>query len=240
MENILLLHGALGSKAVFTDLKQNLQAKYKVFTLDFPGHGGLAIPQEPYIMPLFEESIFAFLNEMGIQKTHIFGYSMGGYAALCFALKYPERVSSIFTLATKFAWSPAVAEHEIKKLNPAQIEEKVPHFAQELAKRHAPQNWKQVVHETASMMTNLGNTPLLTPETLRLVNIPVQLGLGDRDRMVTVEETLWAFKLLQNANLLVIPNARHPLEKVPTKRLVHEIEQFTNNLPKFKKEVIFS
>ena len=225
MNNLLLLHGALGSAATLVPIQQALQAKYSISTLNFSGHGGQAVPQEPYSMQLFAKDILRFLDEKGIGKTHIFGYSMGGYAALYFALQHPERVGSIFTLATKFNWSPETAEKESKMLNPHKIEEKVPHFAQALATRHAPQDWKQVMHKTAEMMQHLGNAPVLTPDTLRQLQTSVRLGIGDRDNMVTIEETLWAYRLLPSASMLVLPDTRHPLETVPVDRVASEIDQ---------------
>ncbi|GAB3203032.1 pimeloyl-ACP methyl ester carboxylesterase [Pontibacter aydingkolensis] len=229
MENLLLLHGALGSAATLSDIQQALLGKYNVYTLDFSGHGGLAIPQQPYSMDLFSKDILKLLDDRGIQQTHIFGYSMGGYAALYFALQYPERVNSIFTLATKFAWSLEAAAKESKMLNPEKVEEKVPQFAHTLSKRHAPQDWKQVMHKTAEMMQHLGATPALTSDNMPQLQIPVLFGIGDRDNMVTIEETIWAYKLLPNASLLVLPATRHPLETVSVTRITSEIEQFTGN-----------
>lgn len=229
MQNLLLLHGALGSAETLSALKQALQHKYKVYTFSFSGHGGLAIPDEPYSMQLFSSDIAAFLDENGIDKTHIFGYSMGGYAALSFALNYPERVSSIFTIATKFAWSPETATKEVKMLDPDKIEEKVPAFAHKLMERHAPQNWKQVMHRTAEMMLQLGETPALTSDTLSLVQMPVRVSVGDRDNMVSAEETLWAYRQLPNASALILPDTRHPLETVPTERIASELDLFISS-----------
>ncbi|MBC5994057.1 alpha/beta fold hydrolase [Pontibacter cellulosilyticus] len=229
MDNLLLLHGALGSAATLNPIKQALQDKYNVYTLDFSGHGGLAIPDEPYSMQLFSNDIKELLDKEGIEQAHIFGYSMGGYAALYFALQYPNRVSSIFTLATKFAWSPEAAEKESKMLNPEKIEQKVPAFAQTLTQRHSPQDWKQVMLKTAEMMHQLGAAPALTSENLPQLHIPVCVGVGDKDNMVTVEETLWAYRLLPNASMLVLPDTRHPLETVSVARITSEIEQFTGS-----------
>ena len=229
MENLLLLHGALGSAATLKPIKKALQDKYNVYTLNFSGHGGLAIPDEPYSMQLFSDNVNELLNKEDIEQTHIFGYSMGGYAALYFALQHPERVSSIFTLATKFAWSQEAAEKESKMLNPEKIEQKVPAFAQALAQRHAPQDWKKVMLKTAEMMQQLGAAPVLTSDNLPQLQVPVCVGVGDKDNMVTVEETLWAYRLLPNASMLVLPDTRHPLETVSVARITSEIEQFTGS-----------
>ena len=226
MEHLLLLHGALGSAAMLDSLRQSLQDSFTVHTLNFSGHGGTPLPQEPFSMQLFIQDVLRYLNERQIGSAHIFGYSMGGYAALSLALQHPERIKSIYTLATKFAWSEAAAEKETKLLNPEKVAEKVPAFAQTLAQRHFPQDWKTVMRHTASMMLQLGKHPLLTSETLAQLQLPVQVAVGDRDNMVTVEETLWAYRQLPNARLQVLPGTRHPFETLSVPELNQQIRQF--------------
>lgn len=230
MENLLLLHGALGSAAMLEPLKQALQDSFLVHTLDFSGHGGKPLLQEPFTMQQLAQEVRSFLEEQQIGSTHIFGYSMGGYAALSLALQHPERILSIHTLATKFAWSAEAAEKETKLLNPEKVAEKVPQFAATLAKRHAPQDWQQLMRHTAGMMLSLGIAPILTADTLPQVQVPVQVAVGDRDNMVTVEETLWAYRLLPNARLQVLPGTRHPLESRTTEDLSAEIRQFIQHV----------
>lgn len=230
MENLLLLHGALGAASAMAPLAQALGEQFQVYVLDFTGHGGKPLPQEPFSMQLFVQDIFLLLEENGISSAHIFGYSMGGYAALCLAQQQPQRVKSIFTLATKFAWSPEAAAKETKLLDPEKIEEKVPAFATTLATRHHPQDWKQVMHKTAQMMLQLGEKPVLIADVLQQIQVPVQLTVGDQDNMVTVEETLWAYRQLPVARLQVLPATRHSLETISVDKLSQEIRQFINSL----------
>lgn len=151
---------------------------------------------------------------------------MGGYVALYLALHHPERVQCVFTLATKFAWSPEAAAHETRMLQPEKVQEKVPAFAATLAQRHQPNDWQKVMRRTADMMLQLGENPLLTPDTLSRIAIPARVAVGDRDAMVSLQETAWAYEHLPQASLLVLPDTPHPLEKVDLKRLQHELRQF--------------
>ncbi|GAB3824753.1 alpha/beta fold hydrolase [Pontibacter rugosus] len=226
MENILLLHGALGSAAMLEQLKQALQESFMVYTFDFSGHGGKPLLQAHFTMEQLAQEVLVFLDEHQIRDTHIFGYSMGGYAALSMALQHPARIRSIFTLATKFAWSAEAAEKETSLLSPDKIEEKVPQFAATLAQRHAPQDWKQLVRATARLMLQLGQHPILTAETLPQIQLPVQVAVGDRDNMVTTEETRWAYCLLPNARLQVMPGTRHPFETLSAQDISIHIRQF--------------
>ncbi len=226
MPDLLLLHGALGAASTLRPLQRALESHYRVHTLDFQGHGGAPMPDEPFSIALFAEDTLRYLDQHQLRQVDIFGYSMGGYVALYLALHHPDRVGRIFTLASKFAWSPEAAAHETKMLQPEKVQEKVPAFANTLAQRHQPNDWKEVMRRTADMMLQLGNTPALDQEALSRVAIPVRLAVGDHDAMVTLQETAWAYEKLPKSSLLVMPDTPHPLEKVDMQRLQSEIRQF--------------
>lgn len=210
---LLLLHGALGAASLFDPLQEILYEKREVYRLNFPGHGGRTF-EEAFSVPAFAEDVIAFLEREQLQKVDVFGFSMGGYVALYLALKHPQRIGKIFTLGTKFAWSPEIAAHEARFLNPQKIREKVPQFAATLQKRHAPQDWEKLLQQTAVLMKQLGQEPLLQSEEFRKIRQPVWIGLGEQDNMVTLEESREAAAALANGQLLILPDTPHPLEKV--------------------------
>lgn len=226
MKKILLLHGALGAQDQFNRLKKTISGKYEVHTLNFTGHGGSDIPIEPFTMDMFAGDIISYLDTNSINEINIFGYSMGGYAALYAAMKYPGRISKIFTLAAKFDWTPETAEREVKMLDAEKMKVKVPKFAAELTARHGSDKWETVLKKTAEMMKALGNKNILTADILKQINNEVLIGIGDSDKMVSLEETITAFRNLPNANLLVLPATPHPIEQVDNERLAMEIERF--------------
>lgn len=226
MKTLLLLHGALGSATQFDTLKEALSDKFTVTTLNFSGHGGREIPSSGFSMELFADDIAAHLDNAGIEQADIFGYSMGGYAALLLASRQPERIRSVFTLATKFLWNEEISRKEAAMLNPDKISQKVPAFARQLTERHAPQSWEKVVLQTAEMMVKLGANPLLTHEIAGRLEMPVRVSIGDRDTMVTLDETAAMFRALKNGSLAVLPGTPHPFEKVNIVRLAGELADF--------------
>lgn len=219
---LLLLHGAIGAAdqlQVFNTLSRTSVA------FDFPGHGGKAFPEE-FSIRAFAESVLRRMDEQQFSAVDIFGYSMGGYVALYMARHYPERVGKIFTLATKFGWDEATAAKEVKMLNPEKIAEKVPKFAAALEKRHAPLDWKEVLKRTADLMLALGKNPELTKDDFAAITHPVLLSVGDRDMMVSIEETMQVYRSLPNAQFMVFPNTVHPIEQVNLQQLLPAIELF--------------
>lgn len=223
MKPVLLLHGAIGAKDQLDDLKKILSGAHDVYTLNFSGHGGNELPEEPFTMDMFAGDIISYLDGKGISTVDIFGYSMGGYAAIHTALNYHGRIGKIFTLATKFEWSPEIAEREVKMLDAEKIKAKVPKFAVELALRHGEGNWIKLLEKTAEMMRELGKGK---PLKLNQLSNEAMVAVGDRDKMVSLEETIAAYRALPNAKLLIIPGTPHPIEQADVGRLANEIEIF--------------
>lgn len=226
MQTILLLHGALGAPDELRPLAAVLSERYDVRCPAFPGHAGHAATG--YRMPALVGFLNDFINGLGINRPLVFGYSMGGYAALALAAQNPGLLAGVATLATKLHWTPEGATREQRMLDPEKLEAKVPAFAETLARRHAPLNWKEVVQGTAALMENLGTKPLLTEATLSAISDPVLLLLGDRDKMVGFEETLKAYEQIPNASFGMLPGTPHPLEKVPVELLSTHLLYFFN------------
>jgi pimeloyl-ACP methyl ester carboxylesterase len=224
MEPLILLHGALGSRPQLTALAEQLAQHYDVHALDFPGHGGTPLPEQ-FSISSFAQYVQEYCKAQGLTKVSLFGYSLGGYVALYLARQQPQLVNRVVTLATKFHWDEATAAREVKMLQPDAIEQKVPQFARTLQERHAPADWKEVLRHTASMMEGLGKQNALAPEDYKEISCPCLLMLGDRDKMVTLEETVAVYRQLPHGQLAVLPNTPHPLEGVATDRLVQMILQ---------------
>jgi pimeloyl-ACP methyl ester carboxylesterase len=226
--NLLLLHGALGSEVQLQPLQKLLATDFNVYTLNFEGHGGRTSNHE-FDMDRFAENVVERLTTLQVAKTHIFGYSMGGYVALTLAKKYPELIDTIVTLGTKFNWTLESAQQEVKMLNPEKIEEKVPAFAKRLQGLHLPNDWKEVMRKTASMMFDLANGKKLTGLDLQAIPHEVCIGIGSLDNMVTIEESENAASHLPNGRLKIIEDVKHPIEKVDMQILTTFIKNELSN-----------
>lgn len=226
MKKLLLLHGAIGAASQLDKLKEELKDKFVIYTLNFSGHGGEKIPGEKFSIELFADDVLKFLEENKLENIDVFGYSMGGYVALHIASRHTDKLNRIFTLATKFDWNEESSVKESKMLNPAKIEEKIPAFAKALEKRHNPSDWKTNLNKTAEMMIDLGKKPVLTDEVLEKISNEVLISVGDKDTMVTIEETANAAGKLKNGKLFIFSDTEHPIEKIDIKKISNEINNF--------------
>ena len=224
--NLIILHGSLGSSSQFYPMIPLLKDKYDVHTLDFEGHGNSPPKDRPFRSKYFAENVLSYMKENAIKAADIFGHSMGGHIGLVLARFFPDRVKRVFTLGTKFVWTPEIAEKENVFLDPHKIEEKVPKYAMELKRRHLASGFERILEKTREMNVNIGREIVLTDEDIGKIKRRVRLGMGDRDYMVSIEETVHVYRLLQKGELQIFPGTPHPIEKVSLSTLTHSIMDF--------------
>lgn len=223
MKNLIILHGALGAKCQFEQLIPQLTNHFKVYTLDFSGHGTKSGDEMDFSIEQFAKDLKEFMIENELQKPLVFGYSMGGYVALKLESMEPNSFEKIVTLGTKFNWNPESAEKEARMLNAEKIEEKVPAFGAYLKSLHGENAWKIVLPKTAKMMLELGNKPALSPDDFQQIQLPVLLLRGEKDAMVTEAETTIARYLLANGSYQEVAEWQHPINLVPSDQLVQQL-----------------
>jgi pimeloyl-ACP methyl ester carboxylesterase len=96
---LVLAHGATGDTTFwrgygYTDQLSN---DFTVILFDARGHGRSGKPHaaEAYDYRLMVGDVIAILDTLGINKSHYWGYSMGGYTGLGLAKHHPERLLSL-------------------------------------------------------------------------------------------------------------------------------------------------
>lgn len=184
------------------------------------------MPDDAFSIELFARDVIHFLNSNEIREIAIFGFSMGGFVALYLASHYPERVTKVFTLGTKFNWNKETVRQQIRLLDPETIQQKLPDYAEELKELHKPNDWIKVIEKTAEMLTELGKKNALSDDDLTNLEIPVLIGMGDRDNLVIIEESIFSFRLLKKGQFMILPNTPHPIHNVNVEALSREIVRF--------------
>lgn len=79
---------------------KSLAKHYRILQYDCRGQGQSEHPDSPYTMELHADDLAALLSALGYENAHIAGISYGGEVAQAFALKYPERTSSLILADT--------------------------------------------------------------------------------------------------------------------------------------------
>ena len=100
---VVFLHGTALSQAIwrgFGYLKA-LGATHRVVTIDLRGHGRSDKPHSSsaYGIDLFVGDVIAVLDTLGLEQADVVGYSLGARVAFALAVKHPERVRSLTSIA---------------------------------------------------------------------------------------------------------------------------------------------
>lgn len=222
MKDIILLHGALGSLDSLNQVETHLSNHFTCHKFNFSGHGKAEFNTEGFGIEYFAEELANFIEAKQLKKPNIFGYSMGGYVALYLAHLQPDLMGKVITYGTKFGWSPEAADQETSRMNPELMEEKIPAYTEKLATIHGD-HWKELVWQTAGMMLELGDAPLVTIETLNILQNEVLIMRGSEDQMVNDVESKWAVAHLANGQFRSLEDQPHPIEKVSVDFLTHVI-----------------
>ena len=88
---VILLHGWLGSWALWRDTMEVLSKEFRTYSLDFFGFGESLDRSANFSVSNFVQLVNQFMERLGIPKAPIVGHSMGGTVALGVALKYPQK-----------------------------------------------------------------------------------------------------------------------------------------------------
>lgn len=228
MKPLILLHGALGCKEQMKDLGNLLITDFDIHSFDFDGHGTRSDSNKVFDLVSMTEELNGYIDLHSLVEPIVFGYSMGGYAALIHACRYPGKLKKIITLATKFHWSQDTAKREAAMLDPLAMKLKIPEFADLLHQRHGD-SWELVCRKTADMMLHLAATPIFDKENLQNIKSDVLICVGDRDKMVSLLESEETTLKIPKARLKVLDNTTHPLERVNTRILANCISGFTGS-----------
>ncbi len=97
---LVLFHGSPGSAGDFVRLLPDLSAARRLIVPDLPGFGASERDVPSYSARAHAAYAAALLDDLGVDRAHVLGFSMGGAVALELAAVAPERVLSVTMLAS--------------------------------------------------------------------------------------------------------------------------------------------
>src|ERR1700743_1064922 len=91
-EPLLLIHGLGCSGADWAFQVAALEHRFRIIIPDLPGSGHSPPPLTEYPIAGFAAALWKLMDHLGIAKTNIVGYSLGGAVALEMATRRPDSV----------------------------------------------------------------------------------------------------------------------------------------------------
>lgn len=104
----LVLSNSIGSDwRMWDGLVPALTARFRVLRYDTRGHGTSEVPPGPYTIAGLAGDLIGLLDELGIERPHLAGLSLGGMTGMWLAANEPSRVDRLALLCTSALLGPA-------------------------------------------------------------------------------------------------------------------------------------
>jgi pimeloyl-ACP methyl ester carboxylesterase len=207
-------------------LIQVLQTKFMVIVFDYRGMGFSTSTEGFSKMSTLGEDIHELLGALGIRKTHILGWSMGGYVAQMFAINHPDEVSRLVLYATNCGDTVTVnPSQEIIKIlsNPGSSPMALlgTLFPDDLLSSH-PEPWKFLPQPTEPVNPEaIGSQYFAIQEWLKpdggsagrlnALTMPVLIITGEKDKVVPVTNASMLAGEIPSSSLIVVQGSGHGL-----------------------------
>lgn len=110
---IIFLHGFTGSASDWNEVIENLPSGFNYAAIDLIGHGKSDSPEEieHYTSEKIINQIHQIIKKITDEKVILAGYSMGGRAALNFALNKPQMLNALILESS----TPGIQNEEDRK-----------------------------------------------------------------------------------------------------------------------------
>jgi len=219
---LILLHGFCEDSSVWSELLPHL-SEVPTLCLDLPGFGVAPLPAEPG-MEAYALAVRDALDAAGLEKCVLVGHSMGGYAALEFAARWPERLAGL-GLFHSHPYPDPPERREVrlcglemlrggkKDLYVAQLfpglfapafAEARPDVVNALIFNGKKQSAEGIAAALEGMMLRRDHQ-----DTLRRVPCPVLFLLGAEDALVPLDAALHAATLPDQTDVQLLPGVGH-------------------------------
>jgi 3-oxoadipate enol-lactonase len=102
---VVFLHGVGSDKSVWRPQLDHFRDDRRAVAFDYPGYGDSDPAIEDMTRDDYAATILAAMTELGIERAHVCGLSLGGVVAIAMHAAWPRRIVSLI-LADTFAEHP--------------------------------------------------------------------------------------------------------------------------------------
>jgi pimeloyl-ACP methyl ester carboxylesterase len=194
---LLLLHGGMTNSAMWMGDVAAWAEHFRIYAVDVIGEAGLSAPSRP---PLASDAYALWLNDMmqalSLTRVSMVGVSLGGWLALDYATRRPERLESVVVLCPGGvgrqklsivfktvplrmlgAWGKRQASELILGRAPANPSPALKYFM----------DFMSLIHKT--LRPRMVKLPIFSDQALQRLAMPVMAILGGKDVLLDSAET---------------------------------------------------
>lgn len=221
---VVLLHAFPLSSAMWLAQREGLAATCRVITPDLRGFGGSRLGEDEPSVDVMADDVARLLDDEGVERAVIGGLSMGGYVAMAFCRRHPDRVLGVILADTKAGPDPAPVRDNRERIARAVLDG----GTQVLLTDVLPALIGPTTKERRAMV--LGRVKGLVQsappgavawaqramagrpdsfETLAALKVPLLVLVGEEDELSTPADAELMARAVPDGRLEIIPKAGH-------------------------------
>ena len=221
-EQLLLLHGGLGSIDMFGPTLTALAKERQVIAVDLQGHGRTALGDRSVRTVDMGDDMAVIVKKLGHTQVDAMGYSLGGGVAFRFAVQHPDLVRRLVLVSAGF--STAGFHPEMLPMQ-AQLSGAMADFMKDtpMYKTYAaiaphPEEFPKLLDRMGESMRE----PFDFSEDVKKLSMPVMLVFGDSDMYTTrhmaefynllggnLKDAGWQRENMSQNRLAILPDHTH-------------------------------
>jgi pimeloyl-ACP methyl ester carboxylesterase len=215
---VVLTHGLGDCADLWTALGDALADTYRVISWDMRGHYRSEAPDDlaVYTQDIVVEDLRALCDHLGIDRAVQGGHSLGGYTAMRFHEKYPDRVAALILHAAgpgyrnqegSQGWTDTLAKLAARQEGEYARDEK--RLAKEL-RVGAPAFGEKIQHYVRGV-ANVERGVMAHPTFIdaTTIDVPTLVVVGERDKNYLASADYFE-KKLPDATRITVEDAGHP------------------------------
>jgi pimeloyl-ACP methyl ester carboxylesterase len=231
---IIFVHEFGGSHWSWEPQLNFFARRHRCITFAARGYSPSDIPEpvDAYSQGRAADDIVDVLSAAGIDKAHVVGLSMGGFASLHAALRHPQRVLSVAAAGTGYgaekaheAYFKGVSEQVAKNFQERGAKSFAPIYAEGAARvqfqEKDPRGWRLFAdrlaqHDSRGAANTMRGVQMRRPSLydleaeLRALETPVLVMTGDEDDHC-IQPGLYLKRTIPRSGLAVFPKSGHTL-----------------------------
>jgi esterase len=94
---LIIIHGLLGSSDNWVTISKSFAEHFSVFMIDLRNHGRSAHSEEFSVNAMMND-LLEFMKDQQLNSAAILGHSLGGWVAMNFAIRFPEKVDKLIVV----------------------------------------------------------------------------------------------------------------------------------------------
>jgi pimeloyl-ACP methyl ester carboxylesterase len=242
-EPLVLVHGLAYDRAGWGRFPDLLAEHFRVVLIDNRGVGESDAPPGPYTVSEMAADVVGVLDELGIDRTNLFGVSLGGYIAQELTLTHPGRVEKLVLCSTapggpKAVPMPVATQQVFATYPTMEREAGLRMFVENSLGARGVRERPELVEEI--FQYRLGHAPTVEAwvaqatagatydsyDRIGAIDVPTLVVHGDADVVVDPGNAALLGELIPNARVELIPDRGHLMVWEDSERVAELVTEF--------------